>query len=243
MSKFNLIAKIILIYILILSFIACDKNENVEKEANNTEINKIDVNKIDVNKVGNNSNNSKSNSSQDVAEFEFNGDIEKELKESKKELIITTENGKRVNPEIMKLALPKSFGSYKINTPSIGILHYSGYSVASTNTTYKAERGSFSVVIQDYGEKSIFPELKQFEKLPVVTGMLVKNVNIPNCKAYLIWDTAKNTGLINALFYGRFIIKIDAENVLFDNENLVRLLNSINIKKIREISLQEKINK
>ena len=140
-------------------------------------------------------------------------------------------------------ALPKSFGSYKINNPSIGILHYSGYSVASTNTTYKGDRGSFSVVIQDYGEKSVFPELKQFEKLPVVAGMLVKNVNIPNCKAYLIWDTAKNTGLINALFYDRFIIKIDAENVLFDNDILVRLLNSINIKKIREISLQEKINK
>lgn len=163
------------------------------------------------------------------------------LENKKWETFINTENGKRVNPEVMKTLFPKSIGGYTLNTPSGGVLHYSGYSVSTSGATYNIDRGSLSVIIQDYGDKSIFPERTQFAKLPVVTGMLVEKVTIDNAIAYLIWDNQRKSGLLNSLFFDRFIVKIEADNILFDKEVLNQLLQSINIKKLKELTLIDKI--
>lgn len=230
-----------IIYIVLLAFIyiSCDNSQDKVKE------DKIKQENLESN------NNSKSytnnNQNKEVSDFEFNNDANNEETnnglEQVNQLMIETQYGRRISPETFKKIIPNSFMEYKGNVPSSGTLNYSGYSVTSLNNTYKGDRGFYKLVIQDFGDEIDFPEKKQFEELPEIIGMVVEKVQIENGKAYLIWDNGNNTGFLNALVYDRFIVKIDATNVLYKKESLVKLYNKINLKSIREITLKDKIKR
>lgn len=217
--------------LLFVSFIGCDNSQKQIKEENVIE-----------EKVMNNNSNNKSNN---ISQFEFSEKVDAKSSElvMANQLMIETQFGNRVNPETFKTVIPSAFIEYKGNVPSIGTLNYSGYSVTSLNNSYKGDRGFYKLVIQDFGDKIEFPEKKQFEELPEITGMVVEKVQIENGKAYLIWDNGNNTGFLNALVYERFIVKIDATNVLYKKESLIKFYDKIKLKYIREITLKDKIKK
>lgn len=189
--------------------------------------------------------NTDTNINNNISKFEFSDKtISQESNNLQNDLLmIETQNGKRLNPETFKTVIPNSFMEYKGNVPSIGTLNFSGYSVTSLNNTYNGNRGFYKIVLQDYGEGIEFPEKKQFEVLPVISGMIVEKVKIENGKAYLIWDSGNNTGFLNALVYDRFLVKIDASNVLYKHESLIKFFDKIKLKYLREITLKDKIKK
>lgn len=235
--KFVELKSFILVLMLSLVIISCENKNNTD-EVNTTNDQTNNVSNFSSVKGKNSQNSNLNASAQDI---QIN--VANDLKVDAKEALVNTENGSRINPEVIKKLFPTSIGKYKLVTPSGGVMNFSGYSVTSSNATYSGDRGSLTIVIQDYGDNVNFPEKKQFEKLPVIAGMLVEKVNINNAVSYLVWDKGRNSGMINTLFYDRFIVKIDANEVLLDKDYIIAILNNIKINKLKEFTLIEKIKK
>lgn len=231
------IKSFVLVLMLSLVIISCENNKTTE-EINKTNDVTNNVSNFSSAKGKNSQNSNLNASAQDI---QIN--VTNDLKVDSKEALVNTENGSRINPEVIKKLFPLSIGKYKLVNPSGGVMNYAGYSVTSSNATYNGNRGSLTIVIQDFGDNVNFPEKKQFEKLPVIAGMLVEKVNIDNAVSYLVWDKGRNSGMINTLFYNRFIVKIDANEVLLDKDYIIAILYNIKINKLKEFTLIEKIKK
>jgi hypothetical protein len=146
-----------------------------------------------------------------------------------------------VKPEDLAQVLPESFNNFEKYPPSTGASYEEkeSWTTASADYLY-TRRSQINIAIFDYRVMDNIPNKELFDKPPKEEGTETLVYDLPNGKAYSIWNGKLRTGSLKAKINNRFVVEISAKTLPANTGNIKNLFDKIDLMKLTELENKAK---
>lgn len=143
---------------------------------------------------------------------------------------------KLIQPEKLAEFLPLSIPKAEKYPSSSGFQIWNDKQISSASAEYVFKPGGIVIIINDYGTYGNIPpdDLIFIKKYSQQQEGNVQKLILPDGVGYQKWDDVTDSGILEALLFNRFIVRIEGIKLEEKYQNLSDFYHFINIKNIEK---------